>query len=80
MFTMTPDDARNLLSVAQGDEEPAVIPQSVLSKLCVDDVPEGASFQVGTMKDGIIHLDWEGRLHRNGDVIEGEADYTWTRK
>jgi hypothetical protein len=53
---------------------------SMLGKLDLDDLPDGVTVQVGTMKDGILHLDWEGTLGRDGDVLYGEADHTWTRK
>ena len=32
------------------------------------------------MKDGVLHLDWGGKLFREGDSVFGEADHTWTRK
>jgi hypothetical protein len=36
--------------------------------------------EVGSPKDGMIHLDWSGRLFKDQDQIKGEADYTWARK
>jgi hypothetical protein len=48
--------------------------------LTLTDVPTGASYQVGTMRDGCLHLDWSGRFYREGNSIIGEADRTWTRK
>lgn len=27
-----------------------------------------------------MHIEWNGRLFRDGKTISGEADYTWTRK
>jgi hypothetical protein len=27
-----------------------------------------------------IHLEWEGRLYRDGESVLGEAEYIWTRK
>jgi hypothetical protein len=36
--------------------------------------------EVGLPKDGVMHLDWSGRLFKDQDQIKGEADYTWTRK
>ena len=32
------------------------------------------------MRDGWLHLDWDGRLYKDGNFIIGEADHTWTRK
>jgi hypothetical protein len=77
---MNTADARCILALPQDEGEPVALPPSILSKLTIDDVPDGASFQVGTMKDGVLHLDWSGTLYRTGGMIAGEADYTWTRK
>src|SRR6266511_1511576 len=77
---MNANEARRLLSLAAEDAEPADLAPAVLSKLTIDDVPEGASFKIGTPKDGILHLDWSGTFHRQGNVLFAEADHTWTRK
>ena len=77
---MNAAEARRILALRKDEGEPVDLPISVLSKLTIDDVPDGASFQVGTMKDGVLHLDWSGTLYRAGDSIVGETDYTWTRK
>lgn len=53
---------------------------SVLPKLNIEDLPDGATMQIGNMKDGMLHLDGEGTLGRDGEAIFGEADHTWTRK
>jgi hypothetical protein len=37
-------------------------------------------FKVGIPKDGALHLNWNGSLQRQGAVVYGEADHTWTRK
>ena len=42
--------------------------------------PTIARFQIGTFKGGVLHLDWNGKLLRRGDVLFAEADHTWTRK
>jgi hypothetical protein len=76
---MKAEEARHLIALAD-DEEPVVVPASVLSVLTIDDLPDGGALQVGTTKEGIIHLDWEGRLYREGSKILIEADHTWTRK
>lgn len=76
---MNADDARQLLAAAT-DDEPIIVPVSVLKELVVCDIPLGASIQVGTMKDGVYHMEWDGRLYRNGSVVEGEAEHLWTRK
>jgi len=77
---MKVEDARRLLAEAVDNEEPVVIPTSILAQLKLDDIPEGVSFQIGTLKDRIIHLDWEGRLYRRGAILEAEAEHIWTRK
>lgn len=74
------DEAQGLLAEASDDDGPVVIPESLLPQLKLDDIPEGTSFQVGEEKDGVVHLEWEGRLYRSGDFIEGEAEHIWTRK
>lgn len=77
---MNVQQARNLLQGTMDEDEPADLPPCVLPQLTQDDLPEGASIQVGTMRDGCLHLDWSGRLYRDGTSIIGEADHTWTRK
>lgn len=77
---MKVDEARRILSAAEGSEEPADLPLSILPKLTIDDVPNDSSIQIGTFKGGVLHLDWNGKLLRRGDVLFAEADHTWTRK
>ena len=77
---MDAKEARRILADWGDSEAPAELPPSVLSNLTIDDVPDGAAVQVGTLKDGVVHLDWSGTLHRDGNDIFGEADHTWTRK
>ncbi len=77
---MNVEQARACLQGAIGEEEPISLPMRLLSELTRNDVPEGVSIEVGTMKDRCLHLDWNGRLCREGNFIFGEADHTWTRK
>ena len=77
---MKAEEARHLIALSDDPEEPVAVPASVLSKLSIHDLPEGVALQVGVTKEGIVHLDWNGKLYREGDVIFGEADHTWTRK
>lgn len=78
---MDVEEARKVLAeVSPDDDDFVVIPVSVLSKFTKDDMPDGGSFQLGTLKDGVYHLDWEGRLRRSGDRIVGQAEFSWTRK
>jgi hypothetical protein len=73
-------EARRLLADIDDAESPVDLPASVLAKLTVDDLPDGAAIQVGTLKKGIVHLDWNGTIRREGEKLFGEADHTWTRK
>ena len=74
------EDARIILKDFNEDDGPVTLPASILPKLSVNDVPEGAAFQIGTLKDGVIHLEWNGTFRREGASVFGEADHTWTRK
>jgi hypothetical protein len=76
---MDVQEARQVLAEADG-EEPVNLPASVLHGLTVNDLPDGASVQIGSMKEGVLHIEWEGTIGREGDDLFGEADYTWTRK
>jgi hypothetical protein len=73
-------EARTLLAGSDDTESPVDLPASVLPKLTIDDLRDGRAIQVGTLKKGVVHLDWNGTLGRDGDEIFGEADHTWTRK
>ncbi|TCK68447.1 restriction endonuclease [Acidipila rosea] len=78
---MDVQEAREKLTARhEEDDGPAELPASVLPKLTLNDLPDGATLQVGSQKDGRLHLDWSGTLGRDGEVIYGEADHTWTRK
>jgi hypothetical protein len=74
-------EAKRLLALYDDEEDmPVAIPASVLSELTAHDLKEGTSLQVGTIKGNTTHLEWSGRLYREGQAIFGEADHTWTRK
>jgi hypothetical protein len=60
--------------------EPVIIPASLLKDLTLDDIPENVSVQVGTLKDSVYHMEWEGRLYRRSGLIEGAAEQLMTRK
>jgi hypothetical protein len=79
MTRMEVDTAKALLAAAAGDEELICLPPSVLSNLTVADFPNDVFVEVGVHIDDVIHLDWSGRLYREGEQIVGEADYSWTR-
>ena len=73
------DVAKKMLAEGDGDE-PVFLPPSILDKLTIDDLPEEVFVEIGVPKDGVMHIEWSGRLYRNGKTIAGEADHTWTRK
>jgi hypothetical protein len=77
---MKTEDARRITALCDDPETPVAVPASALSELTIEDLPERAALQVGTTKEGILHLDWNGTLYRQGNAIFGEADHTWTRK
>ena len=77
---MNATEAKELLTVAGDNEEPVVLPASVLNHLTVADLPEGVPVEVGALEGNIVHLDWSGRLFKDQGQLKGEADYTWTRK
>jgi hypothetical protein len=77
---MNAKQAREILASAEDAEVPVVLPASVLSKLTVDDLPEDVTIEVGTLKDGVAELEWQGRLFRAGKQLMAEAEYLHTRK
>jgi cell division septum initiation protein DivIVA len=76
---MNEREARQLLQSADVDE-PVVLPAAALRNLTLNDVPDGCSFQIGTVKGQVHHLAWNGTIYRRGTKLVGEADHTWTRK
>jgi Restriction endonuclease len=76
---MTTEEAKALLADAEGDE-PVVLPPSVLDSLTAADVPAGVSVEVGTAKDGIVYINWEGCILSENGSLFVEGRYSWTRK
>ena len=76
---MNEKQARQLLRMADEDE-PVLLTPAILQKLDVSDVQDGCGFQIGQIKGGVRHLDWNGTVYRRGSALVGEADHTWTRK
>lgn len=77
---MTSEQAiADLLDAADYDE-PLVLPPSVLVGISATNIPDGALIEVGKLKDGTMHMQWNGSLRQEQGKIVGEADYTWTRK
>jgi hypothetical protein len=77
---MNVKQAQAILTGAEGSEDPVFLSSSVLRELTIDDLPEGVAIEIGTEKDNVFHLEWEGRLYRDGDCVVAEAEYTNTRK
>ncbi|KMS51562.1 hypothetical protein [Sphingobium cupriresistens] len=72
-------EARRILQTAS-DDEPVTIPATILRKLDLQDIPEGAGLQVGIVSDQVHKLDWNGTIYHRAGKLIGEADHTWTRK
>lgn len=77
---MTPEVAKGALADAADGEEAALLTQAVLSKLTITDIPEGGRYEIGTLNDGVVRLDWNGSFSVEDGKLFGEADHTWTRK
>jgi hypothetical protein len=77
---VSPEEARNLLQEAVGDEEPVHLAPSVLKELSVEDLPEDVQLEVGTLKDGVLHIDWDGTIVNEGGAIKAYARNLHTRK
>jgi hypothetical protein len=78
--TLNAEKARKILASAEDAEEPVFLPSSLLSKLTLDDLPENVSIEVGSEKEGVIELEWQGHLYRDGERLVAEAEYIHTRK
>jgi len=74
------EEARALLSARDGIEDSVFLPPNTLDSLTVDDFPPNTFVEIGALKDGIMHIEWSGRLYCENGCFVGEADYTWTRK
>ena len=79
-YPLDADAAKAMLADGAGTEEPVFLPSAILHKLTLEDLPSGIFVEIGVPRDGVMHMEWSGRLYREGDQIMGEADYTWTRK
>lgn len=77
---MKPNEAKSLLQSHDNYYRPTSLPLSVLSELTVNDIPENVVFEIGSLKDDTLNLDWSGHFFQSSGKIVGEADYTWTRK
>lgn len=78
---MTREEALNLIPEA-GDEDndPQTLPTAALRHLTAKDIPEGVSLNVGDVKDGMMHIDWDGEFFVEGGELKAACRYLWTRK
>ena len=42
------------------------LPPSIVDALTVDDFAPDSSFEIGVLKDGVIHIEWSGRFIEDG--------------
>lgn len=77
---MSPDEARNLLQEALSDEDPVFLPPAILKDLTIDDLPEDVQLQIGTRKDDVVHVEWDGTIVSEGGKLKAVARHLHTRK
>jgi hypothetical protein len=75
---VTPEEARNLLKATIGDEEPVFLPPAVLKDLKIDDLPEDVPLEIGTQKDNMIQVDWDGTIINAGGKLQAFARHLHT--
>ena len=64
---MKANEIRRILAHCDDPDTPIAVPSAILPELNLEDVPEGAVLEIGTMKEGILYSEWSGRLYRKGD-------------
>lgn len=77
---MSPEEARTLLQEAVGEEDPVFLPPAVLKDLTIDDLPEDLQLEIGTQKDDVLHVDWDGTIVNAGGKLQAFARNLYTRK
>lgn len=77
---MKAEEARDLLKIAVDSDDPLFLTPEVLKELSIVDMPEGAAFEIGVLKDGIIHIEWDGTLFLDQGQLKAESRYLWSRK
>jgi len=76
---MSSEEVKALLASADADE-PVTLPPSELDALTIADIPADVCVEVGTEKDGVVHVEWEGCIVKKGGALLVEGRYSWTRK
>jgi hypothetical protein len=79
---MDAQEARKILRALGEDDDGdrAFLPKAALQGLALEDVPDGVTFGVGEAKDGVVHVEWDGVMGRDGAALYGQAEYLITRK
>ena len=77
---MTPEQAKEILALEAGSEDPIFLPPGVLKHISIADVPEETPIEVGVLKDGAYHIEWSGSLQKISGKLCGVAEYLHTRK
>lgn len=77
---MNTDDLKSELQNAVGGEEPLFLSPSQLGKVSTDDIPEAVMVSVGSLKDGIMHIEWDGHFFKEAGALKAYCQYIWTRK
>ena len=69
MSNMTRRDKVLALLAEADEDEPAFLAPNDLDLISVEDVPPDAAIEVGVEKEGVRHIEWEGRLHVEGGAL-----------
>jgi hypothetical protein len=81
---MSDQQATNLtakLKASVGEEEPVLLSPSELKLLRAADVPKNVQIEVGVVKNGITHVEFDGRLMRGQKTpFIAEVQTSWYRK
>jgi hypothetical protein len=77
---MSPEEARTLLQNAVGHEGPVFLPPAVLKELTIADLPQDVQLSVGTLQDGVMHIEWDGEIVQEGGRLQAFARHLHTRK
>jgi hypothetical protein len=76
---MTADEAKVVLTSGDADE-PVILPPAILKQLTAANLPVDVRLEVGTEKDGVVHIEWEGCIFKKDGSLVIEGRYSWTRK
>src|SRR6266498_1597471 len=77
---MTRAELIGQLGDADGSDEVIFVSESDLGELTAKDLPEGVMLSVGTLKEGVTQIEWEGHFHKKNGELTAYCEYVWTRK